>query len=570
MSDGLQSFSSALDDFHRARNRADLRQILNGLTRRSDQLLSFEEVRRQLKASGAIGRGLRDIPLEAVVGSVGRYDDFTRDFLPRSSVKPERWAKVAQATSGLGGLPPIEVYQIGEAYFVQDGNHRVSVARQMGAQFIMAYVTEVFSRVPLEPDVRPDDLIVKAEYAQFLEKTNLDELRPGADLQLTVPGQYPVISEHIDVHRYYMGEARKHPTPYPEAVTHWYDTVYLPVIEVIRGTRLLDSFPNRTEADLYLWLAEHRAALQEELGWEISPEAAAADLLSQQGGSLGSLIDAFTPTPLESGPPPGTWRHEQRTLQQVHLFHEILAAISGTQRGWDALDQALLIAEHEHGRVHGVHTIPVDEPDDTPEIQALREEFTRRCSERGIPGDLAVHHGSAAGQIAGLSRWVDMVVASLSYPPPSQPVARMGSGFRELIYRCSRPVLAVPDQPSAVERPLLAYDGSPKAEEALYVAAYLAGQWQLPLVVVTIVDSGQASSATLDRARQYLDNHGIQASYFAETAPVAETILHVSQASNCDLLITGGYGYIPLLELVLGSTVDTLLRQSSIPMLICR
>jgi hypothetical protein len=83
------------------------------------------------------------------VGSVGRYDDFTRSFLPRRDSDAGRWARVKAATLDLTGLPPIEVYQIGQAYFVLDGNHRVSVARQLGAPTIQAYVTEVPDQSPL-------------------------------------------------------------------------------------------------------------------------------------------------------------------------------------------------------------------------------------------------------------------------------------------------------------------------------------------------------------------------------------------------------------------------------------
>ncbi|NIN69700.1 MAG: transcriptional regulator, partial [Anaerolineae bacterium] len=68
----------------------------------------------------------------------------------------------------------------------------------------------------------------------FLEHTRLDKLRPEADLSLTVPGRYGTLEEHIEVHRYFMGLEQQREIPYEEAVTHWYDTVYLPVVEVIQ------------------------------------------------------------------------------------------------------------------------------------------------------------------------------------------------------------------------------------------------------------------------------------------------------------------------------------------------
>ncbi|MCZ7600047.1 MAG: hypothetical protein M5U09_23090 [Gammaproteobacteria bacterium] len=112
-----------------------------------------------------------------------------------------RWVGVKLAMTGLEGVPPIEVYRLGDAYFVKDGNHRVSVARQLGSKYIQAYVTPVHVRVPFGPDVDRDGLIIASELAAFLEETHLDELRPVADLRVTVPGQYPTLLEHIRVHR---------------------------------------------------------------------------------------------------------------------------------------------------------------------------------------------------------------------------------------------------------------------------------------------------------------------------------------------------------------------------------
>lgn len=275
-------FGSAVEDFHRARRQAALAKILAYFTGESLDLLSYEEVRRQLRPSGQIERGLQEIPLDAIVGSVGRYKDFTRTFLPRHDGDATRWAqvKVAQLTNG---VPPITVYQIGEVYFVQDGNHRVSVARQMGNKTIEAYVTELKTAVPLSLDVQPDDLILKAEYADFLAETRLDVSRPQADLSLTSPGRYPLILEHIAVHRYFMGLEQKRDIAYEEAVSHWYDFVYLPVVQLMTEYGLLEDFPARTEADLYVWLAQHRAELEQEWQKPVQPDMAVAHLAAQLG-----------------------------------------------------------------------------------------------------------------------------------------------------------------------------------------------------------------------------------------------------------------------------------------------
>jgi len=214
------NLASAIQDYWDARQKASLRELMARLTGTSSELLSFEEVRQKLKAQVGARRAIQEIPLDSIVGSVNRYEDFTRDFLPRANVDADRWARVKLTSYSLEGPPPIEVYQIGQVYFVSDGNHRVSVARQLGASHIQAYVTEVNSRVPITPQDRPDDIILKAEYVDFLDHTLLDTQRPQADIRTTVPGKYAEIETHIDVHRYYMGLEQQHEIAYSEAAAH--------------------------------------------------------------------------------------------------------------------------------------------------------------------------------------------------------------------------------------------------------------------------------------------------------------------------------------------------------------
>jgi len=573
------SLYSAVQDFHRARRRAALERIVARLTGKSADLLSYEEVRRKLRAKSRGIQQLKEIPLDAIIGSVGRYADFTRSFLPRQDSDVGRWAGVKRAVTDSGGLPPIEVYQIGDAYFVLDGNHRVSVARQLGATHIEAYVTELCTKVPLSPDDQPDDLIWKAEYADFLERTRLDELRPEADLSVTIPGQYRVLQEHIEVHRYFMGLEQEREIPYAEAVAHWYDEVYLPVVQTIRERGILRDFPGRTESDLYLWISEHRAALEQELGWQIEPEVAAADLAAQSSPRPGrvvarvgeKILDAVTPDELEAGPTPGEWRTAHLAARQdERLFADILVPVSGEEIGWRALEQALKIAEREGARLHGLHVVPSKAQKDSEATGAVQAEFDRRCEAAGVPGKLILTIGQVPRQICERARWTDLVVANLAYPPPPQSLARLGSGFRTLIRRCARPVLAVPGVVSSLSRALLAYDDSPKAKEALFVAAYLAGRWHIPLAVVTVMESGRATSETLARAQEYLETHAVQATFVRESGSVAEAILKTAKAQQSDLIIIGGYGHSPVLEVVLGSAVDQVLRESRKPMLICR
>jgi nucleotide-binding universal stress UspA family protein len=574
-----RGYTSAIQDFKRARRRAALEEITAHLTGKSADLLSYEEVRRKLKAREASPRVLREVPLDTIVGSVGRYSDFSRSFLPRRDSAKGRWASVKAAMTGLAGVPPIEVYQIGEVYFVKDGNHRVSVARELGASYIEAYVTEVRTKVPLSPDIQPDDLIVKAEYADFLEHTRLDTLRPEADLSMTVPGQYQVLTEHIDVHRYFLGLEQQREIPHEEAAVHWYDEYYLPVVRVIRGRGVLRDFPGRTETDLYVWTLEHRAALADELGWEIRPGPAAADLAAQFGTKphhvvsrlSKRMLDAVTPDELHAGPPPGQWREERLSDHSSDcLFADILVAVTGTESGWHALEASLAVARREGARLHGLHVVPTERQQDSREPHAVKSEFERRCEEAGLAGRLAVEVGEVPHLICERSRLVDLVVLSLSYPYAPQPLARLGSGLRTIIRRCATPVLAVPGPAVRLERIMLAYDGSLKADEALFVAACLAGRRDIPLVVVTVMESGRTTPDTLTHAGNYLEQHGVQPTLVMESGPVGEVILFAAEEHGTDMIIMGGYGFSPIVEVAFGSTLEKVLRSSGRPILICR
>jgi nucleotide-binding universal stress UspA family protein len=577
MDSNLSNISSAVQDFHRARSKAMMKEIMARITGESIQLLSYDEVRKRLRAHNISERGLQEIPVKAIVGSLGRYNDFTRDFLPlRDSIK-DRWTRIQMATTGLAGLPPIEVYQIGEIYFVKDGNHRVSVARQLGILFIQAYVTEVKTRIQLKPDDDPKDIIIKSEYSAFLEKTRLDELRPDSNLIVSIPGQYTELEEHISVHRYFMGIDQKREIPYLEAVTHWYDTIYQPVVKAIQDQGILRNFPGRTEADLYLWISNHRASLVREFGWEVKPETAIRLLVKRFDHSLGSvvshvnekLIAFLSRGKLLAGPPPGQWRKESLSNKSSeHLFNEILVPIGSLESGWPALEQAIIVANRERAVLHGLHVISSE--DEVVDQPTLQEEFNKRCSAGGVQGDLIYAHGEIAQVICDKARATDLVITHLSYPPGPLPIDRLESGFHDMVQKCPRPILAIPQNSTSLHHGLLAFDASPKAEEALFISAYLAAQWYMTIAVIAINENRAKASKWLNQADRYLGGHGIKAALIGKTGNPSEAILDTYASLDCDFILMGGYGSTPIVEVVIGSVVDKILRESKVPIFICR
>src|SRR5688500_7457685 len=140
MSPDQYKFQLAIQDFQAARQKAAIQEVLARITGKSNQLLSYEEVADKLKLRARTDRGVQHIPLDAIVGSVGRDTDFTRAFLPLRAVDHQRWANAKAAMEDGAGLPPIEVYKVGEVYFVMDRNHRGSIARQEESSSIEANV----------------------------------------------------------------------------------------------------------------------------------------------------------------------------------------------------------------------------------------------------------------------------------------------------------------------------------------------------------------------------------------------------------------------------------------------
>lgn len=247
-------------DFAAARTKAFFRQLLAFLTgdTRQNDLLAYDVVRGALRIGGPIYRGVQAVRLDQIVGSVNRYKDFDRAFLPRTDITAERWQRITRAWYDDVSLPPVLLYKVGEVYFVVDGNHRVSVAREQGQEYIDADVRECAVRVPVTSNLQPDDLEVLGAQVEFLERTSLDQLRPDASLVVTVLGGYDRLLEHIAVHRYFMGLDFKRDIADAEAVGHWYDQVYLPVVAVIHESGLMEAFPGKTETDFYLWVMDHR------------------------------------------------------------------------------------------------------------------------------------------------------------------------------------------------------------------------------------------------------------------------------------------------------------------------
>jgi hypothetical protein len=282
----------AYADFSRARGKALLTQIQNFLNTDRDKLLSFNDVKGILKPKNEVYMGNQTVPIKMVAGSEGRYNDFNKYFLPRKEHLRQRWQRVDEAHIKDIILPPILLYEIGGVYFVRDGNHRVSVAKMQGVEYIDAEVISLSTEMNINPSMTTDELtadLIEYEKNIFYTETLFGDLTDYWDMNFSAPGRYDVIYNHILVHKYYLNEDIEEELQFNDALVSWYNNVYNPVIKIIREQWLLVNFSGRTEADLYVWIIKHWDFLKKKYG-TYSLAKAAGDFSKKYGQSQGKFL----------------------------------------------------------------------------------------------------------------------------------------------------------------------------------------------------------------------------------------------------------------------------------------
>ncbi len=287
---------TAREDFNKARSQARMRQFLGAVRPQHSEMLSFQEVKDVVRPRSESYRGLRTVPIRLIVGSEGRYNDFTREFLPRREHLRSRWTRVDKAHLTNITLPPIKLYEIGGVYFVRDGNHRVSVARLQGVQDIDAEVVSLESELTLDTELTRDSLlqqVLNYEKDRFYRETRLPEILGDAQIEFSAPGRYDEILRHVEGHRFFLGKEEERDISDAESLRSWYENVYLPIAQAIRDNGMLQHFPGRTESDLYVWLVRHWHYLKQRYGEEYSIGAAADDFALQFGYTVRDRLRAF-------------------------------------------------------------------------------------------------------------------------------------------------------------------------------------------------------------------------------------------------------------------------------------
>ena len=215
--------------------------------KRDSEAKCFRENQECEGAFDHIDRGICSVPLAQIVGSVGRYHDFDSQFKLKEHVPPDRLISVKQAMREGKSLPPVKLYKIKDEYYVLDGNHRISAAKEFGRSDIMAKIVEFI------PSSNTLENIIYREKSEFREQTGLTQ-----PIDISEVGQFPYLLEQVEAHRAFLAGREKPGATLKQAAEDWYATIYQPLAGIIEKARLLGSFPGRTLDDLYAYISFHQ------------------------------------------------------------------------------------------------------------------------------------------------------------------------------------------------------------------------------------------------------------------------------------------------------------------------
>jgi hypothetical protein len=248
------------NDFLRVRRRQVLARLAQRLLREPDDvnlILPFDEVVAALGRTGEQRLGLQTIPLDHIVGSVDSTRDFDRRFRPTTGRVRERWERLALAQRRGESIPPIDVYKVGDMYFVSDGHHRVSIALATGQKTIDAYVTEVLTAVPADGIQHRSDLLFKSYELLFRSRVRLPP-QAYAKIRVSDPWSYAELGEAVEAWGFRLMQHEHKFYDRAEVSRRWFAEEFTPVVRALRAADLIGS---NTEAEAYLIIASERYRL---------------------------------------------------------------------------------------------------------------------------------------------------------------------------------------------------------------------------------------------------------------------------------------------------------------------
>jgi len=248
-------------------------------------LLDFSSIEQNLKNYTLKNKGIAAIEIDKIIGSLGRYFDFTETLLPKRDILTTRYERIKKIMTEGGSLPPIQVYQILDNYFIIDGHHRVAVAKnELNAKYIDADVTEVKFNFELSPNTKytfnsesTKDFLIKLEAYSFEKNTYLNNNILIKPLIVTELKSYATLNQEIEDFKknYNNGELARKSKIYSSYT--WYAQIFLPAVDLIEKEKILSKFPHRTYTDLYVWIQRHKYFLSQQAGHDVGFDYTAQD-----------------------------------------------------------------------------------------------------------------------------------------------------------------------------------------------------------------------------------------------------------------------------------------------------
>jgi hypothetical protein len=321
---------------------------------------SFADNQQMEEAYDERDLGVQAVSLDKIVGSVGRYRDFNRQFRLKKDRPSSRLEKVNEAFKKKITLPPIILYQIKNEYYVLDGNHRVSAAKKLGYEFIDARITEFL------PSKKTLENIIYNEKSVFLSKTKLPDT-----IELTEVGQYQRLEKQIEEHHAFLLENSNDHALFTDSAADWYKTIYKPLMTIIKNSRIGYHFPKRTRSDLYAYISIHQweSSKKREYGIGIDqliPKNMEEFRLKMEKfkdfelPEMKHWISAFILIEVKVGKENEVMRrlHALEEIQEVHFVHGVFDLIAKMMMKRDLLSSdAEIIGQFVHKKVRKVKDV---------------------------------------------------------------------------------------------------------------------------------------------------------------------------------------------------------------------
>ena len=221
--------------------------------KKQENLKSFTEIQKEENAYNSVNLGIKEIPLDKIVGSVEKYSYFDKNFVPKNDIVKQRWINIYVGYMMDSMLPPVILYKIKDDYYVYDGNHRVSVAKFLNFASIEAEVEEFL------PTKDTKDKVIYREHMFFEKETGIEEII------LSEPIKYKYLREEIESYTALLSKRRNRDFSLREGSEKWYKEVFLPIKGLLEENNIAKS-QKKNISDIFMFLLDHKYYLSKNEG----------------------------------------------------------------------------------------------------------------------------------------------------------------------------------------------------------------------------------------------------------------------------------------------------------------